>query len=172
MNLLKWRCPLFLLSWFVFLPADPGTSLAGINEDLIQAIRHVKAEGVEDLLARGADPNACDREGWNPFLVAASTGQNEIVKLLLEKGADINGKCATDMTALMIAADRGKTETVQFLLEKGADVKARDLSGSTAYDIALSRRRPEVVKLLTHQPVSPEIILSQDFGVYLVCISS
>jgi Raf kinase inhibitor-like YbhB/YbcL family protein len=56
------------------------------------------------LVARGANLNARDNDGWTPMIKAASAGHVEIVRLLLEKGADMNVADSEGRTAWTYAA--------------------------------------------------------------------
>lgn len=47
---------------------------------------------VRQLLDKGADINAKDKNGWAPLQLAILNGHNEIATLLLEKGANVNIK--------------------------------------------------------------------------------
>ena len=68
--------------------------------------------------------------GQAPLLVmAAETGQHEIIAYLLATGADIEIKDKFGGTALFRAAEYGHTETVRMLINAGANVNVRDLEG-------------------------------------------
>jgi Raf kinase inhibitor-like YbhB/YbcL family protein len=56
------------------------------------------------LVARGANVNAKDNDGWTPMIKAASAGHVEIVRLLLDKGADMDVADSQGRTAWMYAA--------------------------------------------------------------------
>jgi hypothetical protein len=64
-------------------------------------------------LARGADPDAKDREGRTPLMMAALRGRAEVVKLLLEKGADAGITDKKGKTAL----DHAKAEKRKAVVE-------------------------------------------------------
>ena len=82
MRILK-PCTLLLV---LLLSFAPKSSLAQINNELAQAIGDGKIQSIKDLLGRGADPNACGQNLMTPLMIAAETGDREIVDLLLEKG--------------------------------------------------------------------------------------
>ncbi|KAM0523111.1 hypothetical protein ACHAPE_001603 [Trichoderma viride] len=94
------------------------------NTPLEYAVRHAKsAEGVEWLLAKGADPNVKTKQ--NLLLSASSRGKIDILKMLLEAGADPN--TPRHFPPLFSAMGLGKlfNETVDLLLAHGANPVAQ-----------------------------------------------
>jgi uncharacterized membrane protein YhaH (DUF805 family) len=100
------------------------------------------------LLARGANVNATDENGYTALMFAALTGHAETVKLLLAKGANTNATDNNGFTALIFAAVKGYSGIVRMLLAKGADVNAADKEGYTALKFAVKQGHTETVKLL------------------------
>ncbi len=106
----------------------------------------IKAD-VEAMLAKGADVNVRDENGWTPLHALGeivrgghpSPGQIDakgIAELLIAKGADINAKDKAGDTPLHAAARGGEKGVVELLLAKGANVNARNDSGQTALNVA------------------------------------
>eukprot|EP00281_Chroomonas_sp_CCMP1168_P021765 CAMPEP_0206221394 /NCGR_PEP_ID=MMETSP0047_2-20121206/5390_1 /ASSEMBLY_ACC=CAM_ASM_000192 /TAXON_ID=195065 /ORGANISM="Chroomonas mesostigmatica_cf, Strain CCMP1168" /LENGTH=351 /DNA_ID=CAMNT_0053644123 /DNA_START=107 /DNA_END=1163 /DNA_ORIENTATION=- len=60
--------------------------------------------------------------GPTALMMAAKSGQTDVVRFLLEKGANVNLRNNEENTALMLAADGGHTDIVRSLLENGAQV--------------------------------------------------
>jgi ankyrin repeat protein len=93
------------------------------------------------LLARGAPPNATEknREGDSVLIAAAGSSSLQSIELLLAAGADIKSTNERGQTALMqaVAVDqRYRPETrlpmIELLLKKGSDVNAKDKDGRSA----------------------------------------
>ena len=90
-------------------------------------------EITELLIAKGADVNAKEEDGWTPLHYAVYEGYKEIAELLIAKGADVNAKEEDGWTPLHDAATK---EIAELLIDNGADVNAKDGTGSTALDTA------------------------------------
>jgi len=89
-------------------------------------------EVAKALVAAGADVNRKDMESNSPFLLAAATGQLELVQLALAHGADLNSTDSYDNTALIAACEHGNTEVVKVLLKAGVAVDHVNRQGWTA----------------------------------------
>jgi ankyrin repeat protein len=76
---------------------DGGTALCW-------AVRVNRADIVEALLAKKANPNKEEDDGGTPLDVAASVGRVQMVKLLLDHGAHVNHKDEGGHTALLYAS--------------------------------------------------------------------
>jgi hypothetical protein len=78
-------------------------------------------------------------------MAAASTGNDEVVKVLLDHKAKVNTANRFGVTSWMYA--RG-LPVVKLLLAAGASVKDKDLRGETALHYAAGQGNPDVVKAL------------------------
>jgi ankyrin repeat protein len=105
---------------------------------------------VRDLLAKGANPNARDREGRPPLVSAILGNSVALVGLLLESKADVNAPDPHGATPLHFAAEEVLPQMASLLLAKKADPNLRDDAGNTALHRAVfsARGRDEVVRLL------------------------
>ncbi|MGN1309765.1 MAG: ankyrin repeat domain-containing protein, partial [Akkermansia sp.] len=119
-----------------------------VNDALLEAAREGNAECVRQLLDRGADIEAKDKDGETALIRAAWYGKTEVVSLLLDRGADIEAKDKYGYTPLIKAAEEGKKEVVSLLLDRGADIEAKDEFGYTALIKAAKYGKTKVVSLL------------------------
>jgi len=93
---------------------------------LVLACLNGSAPMVDLLLNAGALPNV-GRE--SAVMMAARTGNADVMKLLMAKGGDANTKESDrGQTALMWAASERHSDVLRLLLENGADVHARTVA--------------------------------------------
>ena len=109
-----------------------NVTIAGVNDDLLEAATRGDLPAVKGLIAKGADVNTKARNGTTVLMVASAGGFVEVVQLLLAKGADVNTRRYDGGTALIAASDQSHKEVVELLLARGADVNARDNDGKSA----------------------------------------
>lgn len=89
---------------------------------------------VEALLARGANANDTDKDGWTPLMYASTLGVSEA---LLRKGADVNALTKRGSTVLLVLADNhNATEVIRSLLKHGAEPNAANAKGWTPLMVA------------------------------------
>ena len=103
---------------------------------LLEAAHSGDLKQVRDLLDKGADVNAQDKDGMTPLMWAMRSvpfggGSLDMVKMLLDRGADANAKDKSGGTALMNVTTLG-LDVVELLLDNGADVNAKTTDGFTA----------------------------------------
>ncbi|MEI7992910.1 MAG: ankyrin repeat domain-containing protein, partial [Actinomycetota bacterium] len=58
------------------------------GSELLQAVYDSPPDVVENLQAKGADPNEGDAWGYTPLMSAVTRGDPRVVRLLLRAGAD------------------------------------------------------------------------------------
>ena len=157
--------------------ADPNASGAGHTALHIAATRG-DVVLVRALLDHGADPNArlmkgtptkrvrsghaLDQRlvGATPFVLAADSGQLEVMKLLVAKGADPSIPAKDGRTALMVLAGQATTEgpdirdslaaqVAKLAVQLGTPVnQAEPSAGDTALHVAAAWRRDALVQAL------------------------
>lgn len=105
--------------------------LRGPNQNLeLQDAAYMGLYGkAVELLKKGADPNATNKDSATSLHLAAYSGYLEIVKLLLENDAIINAVDNDDRTALFYASCCGHEEIVKYLLSKSAEPDIRSNNG-------------------------------------------
>ena len=142
-------------------PAPPGSG----NMDSLELVRRLAAHGA-DLNARmtrrtSAGLSSLNMIGATPFLMAARTGDAELMRLLAKLGADPLLPNEDGSTPLIIAAGLGTRspgedagaepevlEAVKVTLELGNDPNAVDKNGETAMHGAAYKQLPSVVQYL------------------------
>jgi ankyrin repeat protein len=137
---------------------------------------------VRKLAEKGADLNArmtkkvnvgltgLNTTGATPFVMAARTGDAELMRLLAKLGADPLLPTADGSTPLIVAAGLGTRspgedagtesevlEAVQVALELGNDINAVDNNGETAMHGAAYKNCPSVVEYLAAKGADPSV---------------
>ena len=128
--------------------AQQGYSL---DEELLYRINFGRADDVEILLEKGANPNAKTNLGEAALSVAVGRGDNEaigMVKALLEKGALPNIVDKSGYYPIIAAAKTGKIEMVKELLSKDADFHVKSPTGKTLLDVAKESGNADTLKLV------------------------
>uniref|UniRef100_A0A4W5M1M1 Ankyrin repeat and sterile alpha motif domain containing 6 n=1 Tax=Hucho hucho TaxID=62062 RepID=A0A4W5M1M1_9TELE len=120
--------------------------------DVFSALKLGNSQLVKEILEE--DPsqvNMANPDGASPLMIAAVSGQLEVVQLLLEKSADVDKQDGVHgWTALMQATYHGNKDVVKYLLSQGANVNLRAKNGYTAFDLVMLLNDPdtELVRLL------------------------
>jgi ankyrin repeat protein len=168
--------PLHTITW-VRKPGtgtnDPAPEGSG-NIDSLEIVKRLAAHGA-NLNARmtkrtNFGSSALNMTGATPFLMAARTGDAELMRLLAKLGADPSLTTNEKTTPLMAAAGVGTrspgedagTETealeaVKVALELGNDVNAVDAKGETAMHGTAYKQFPAVARFLIDHGAKIEI---------------
>lgn len=120
-------------------------AVAGVYEDMIQAISIDDERTVAALLMRGMDVDTVGPNGDSLLILAAKQGKPGVIKTLLAARPKINARNAHGETALMLATFHGHTEAVRHLLAQGAEVNH---PGWTPLIYAAARNRMDVARIL------------------------
>ncbi len=85
------------------------------------AVTNLHTDSAKALLEHGADVNLTANDGSTALMLAASSGDRDIVRDLLSKRADLSAKFTqTGKSALMLAKEKGYTDIVRLLEAAGA----------------------------------------------------
>jgi len=108
--------------------------------------------------------------GATPFLLAARTGDAELMRLLAQLGANPLLATVDNTTPLLAAAGVGTRspgedagteaealEAVKLALELGGDINAVDNDGNSAMHGAATKQFPSVVRFLAQNGAKPEV---------------
>lgn len=115
------------------------------TQSLFETIRKGDLAAVRQSLKSGTLDQQ-DKEGRTALMVAAESGQSEILDALLEMKAGLNLKDSSNRTALMLAAAAGHAGVCKSLIRAGADIKLVDQNGMTAFAIGNAKGQSDLVK--------------------------
>lgn len=125
---------------------------ASLNNKLLKNVEKRNSQKVEQLLRKGADPNA-----FSGKLIHEAVFRNDVetLTLLLNSGGKTE-EIKWGYTPLMKASDLGSTDMVSILLEKGANISAQDKNyGTTSLWEAVNKGHSEVVRILLNNGADP-----------------
>lgn len=104
--------------------------------------------GLDVRISREAHPDTARPCGATTLILAASSGDLDLVVDLLARGADVDGRDDDQRTALMYACRAGDSASSLALINAGADVNAADSSGATPLMYAAESGARSLVELL------------------------
>jgi ankyrin repeat protein len=131
---------------YIYVLIGYSLSAAGSYDDFFTALTFDKPEVVEQLLARGFDPNTPNETGI-PGLLVALQSESPKCALVLAKQTNtlVNVQNQLDETPLMLAAINNQLELAKVLIDRGADVNR---PGWTPLHYAATRGHREMIRLL------------------------
>lgn len=114
---------------------------------------------VEELLAKGADVNVANSDGYTALYYAVQSGNLRSVEVLLKAGADVNARTRKNFTPLMASINMawGKPDITLALINAGADVNFTDSDGETALWIATTESSDQVMEALLKKGANPNV---------------
>jgi len=121
---------------------EPGTTIVHSRDRTTnETALHIVVQRRDEvwtrlLLERGANPNAADRDGVTPVMIAARLGFVEGLERLIKAGGRIDTANAAGETALISAVHRRDVPVIRLLLRNGANPDKTDNSGRSARDFA------------------------------------
>ncbi|MDB5049115.1 MAG: TonB family protein [Fibrobacteres bacterium] len=108
----------------VFLPAlflfVSGCAVKNPNIVLNWYVIGNDSEVVREKLRQGAKVDGEKGDKVTPLMIAAWTGNMDIVKLLIASGADIHRSMPNGVSPIILAAGKNNVQVVEYLLSKGA----------------------------------------------------
>ncbi|WP_421785657.1 ankyrin repeat domain-containing protein [Hyphobacterium sp.] len=137
-----------LVTLFVFIVSLANTVAARQDADLFALIGAGDADGLEQALAAGADPNERQPGGLRATPLMWVTGGDDprLIDILLAAGAEVDLTDAMGDPAINWAAYYGHVAAIERLLDAGADT---DLTGhGNAVEIVMRRGHQAALRLL------------------------
>jgi ankyrin repeat protein len=134
--------------YFIYLYVFIGFSLsnAGSYDDFFSALMFDRPEVVENLLARGFDPNTPNENGIPGLMVAIQSEAPKSAMVLAKHPKTIvEFQNKLGETPLMLAAIQNQLELARVLIDRGAEVNRK---GWTPLHYASTRGHREMMRLL------------------------
>ena len=123
-----------------------NTSFAGSYEDFFSAIQRDDVAAVQQLLARGFDPNTLDPKGNIGLMLAIKEPSPKVAEVLAAAPKiDVNVLSGQGESPLMLAALKGQLALAETLIKKGADVNK---TGWTPLHYAATGAHLPLIRLL------------------------
>lgn len=105
----------------------------------------------KDLLTQrleAGDMTTPDEQGRTPLMLAAVTGELEVVEMVLEAKPNVNVTTPAGATAMHYAAAFGHIDIARTILRAGAETNPIDIQGRTPLWAAAQQGHVDMVKLL------------------------
>ena len=129
----------------LFLSISAGLATGGVYDEILDAAERGDSSAVVSLLQRGMDINTTDRDGNTLLMIAARTGNIELIGFLVSNRAAINQRNRFGDTAILLAAIKGSLAGVELLHQGGAQL---DPSGWTALHYAVFSENIDLLEWL------------------------
>lgn len=130
-----------------------------LDQRLLRVATQGDRKKVNELLAKGANVDALDDDGWTPLLWAAAHGNEDTVGALLDAGANPQAVTRRERQgALTLAAKWNRVEVVQSLLRRRLRPDSRDNIGWSALMWASLQGRTDVAAALLDGGASIDIV--------------
>jgi ankyrin repeat protein len=124
-------------------------------KDIWDAAKRGLLDDLQAFVSSGVEPDARDRCGRTPLILASYYGNRSVAEWLIGNGANVNAKDAPgprgekgSMTSLHAAAEKGQLEIAKLLLEHGAKPNPKMTNGYSPLMLAAESGRVPLVKLL------------------------
>lgn len=114
---------------------------ADLNQELANAVLANSTERVKFLVAKGANLNKLDNQGYAALHSAARHRKHTLMAALIKLGSDINQRDSDGFTPIHHAVMRNHPDSVKVLADAGADLNARVLDKFTPLALAIIEDR-------------------------------
>jgi ankyrin repeat protein len=122
--------------------AVTGSALGGAYEDILEAAERGDTPAVINLIKRGMDVNTADQRGNSLSMIAARTGNVELIDFLLNSRAAVNRRNRFGDTAALLAAANGQIQALKLIHERGGQLEP---GGWSALHYAVFGKSPELL---------------------------
>ena len=134
---------------------DMDAPISGGNTPLMLATAHRLVDVLRALVAKDANVNAKNEQGFSALHLAISEKQRAAALYLINEapGVDIDAPESSGTTPLMLAAAHGLVGVLRALVAKGANVNAKNKRGFSALHKAIVRnQRAAALYLINEAP--------------------
>ncbi|MEK6793436.1 MAG: ankyrin repeat domain-containing protein [Spirochaetota bacterium] len=133
---------------FLCLGALCALSLtADVNDDLLSAFDRGDVKAIDEAIARNANPNTRDSDGFSALMYAVAFGKKDYITALIAKGADTSPKANKGMTLAMAYAACGAVPELKAALAQSGVNDVR-FDGRTALMYAAMNKELAAMKHL------------------------
>ena len=131
-------------------PPDKDSSMSPETLTLLdeEFWREATPQKVQELISRGADINAKNKNGLTAAHYAAMHGDISILKVLGENGADMNiANNKAETPAHIVAQNEHSNDLLKELAKYGSDFNQKNISGESPKDL-IRKNQPDAENLL------------------------
>ena len=128
--------------------------------DFIKAAKKGDVPLIIELINKGANINAPDKDGYTALMYAVRNNYVWLAKILIKSGADVNAQDAEGRTALMwTTLYNYPLQMAELLIEGGADVNIKDKTGHTVFYFAFREDKFDLMIIIIQAKFQKEINL-------------
>ncbi len=134
------------------------------NTPLMWASMRGFAETVELLLAKGANSELQNSDGWTALVAAVWYGHAGVCRALLQHGASPHVTAANEVPMAVVAAMQGNRQVLKLLLDHGVALEGTGTDGMTALLMACEYGRADVVQELLNRGANGNASCARGFN--------